>query len=327
MSTYKRVAIIDENGNVDERVIGKNEELVNKRVYSDKEKYFINQNDELRKETQLLGGYIHMYYVKNELLFNDIGLDPSTVSRLIYLATYINYNNKKANLLVKYGQHKEVIAMTKADIRDVMNLSKSTFNEFITELRERSILLELDNKFYINNKYFERGSMSNKCVDEVKLNNEYTRIFINTTRELYRGSSSRQHKHLGYVFKLIPFLNYSRNILTYNTEETNFSDMEFIGLKGVCELLGVNGNKGNDKKLEKQLLKLKVNIANKDYYIFKHIVSYGESEATTYDYFVMNPRITWRGKELDDFNKAIEGLSFRENTEVKSKKIKKVIYK
>lgn len=324
MSKYKRVAIIEENGNVEERVIKHNEDLVSKRKYSDKEKYFMNKKDELKKETQLLGGYIHMFYVKNELLFNELGLDPSTITRLIYLATYIDYNNRKTNLLVKYGQYKKVISMTKEDIKKVMQLSKSTFNAFFKELKEKSILFELDNKFYINNKYFEKGIINGREVDEVKLNNEYTRVFIDTTRELYEGSSSRQHKHLGYVFQLIPFLNYSRNILTYNTDETNFYNMNFIGLKDVCELLGINSDDGNDKKLEKQLLKLKVTIANKDYYLFKHVVSYGDSEATTYDYFIMNPRITWRGKELDDFNKSIEVLSFRENSEVKKyKKVKK----
>lgn len=324
MSNYKRIEIIDENGNSEKRLIKEHEELVTKRVFSDKEKYFINQKDELKKETQLLGGYIHMFYVKNELLFNNLGLDPSTITRLIYLATYIDYNNRKTNLLVKYGQYKKVEPMTRADIKKVMKLSDDVFRRFFKELNEKSILFEIDNNFYISNKYFEKGAINNKEIDEVKLNNEYTRIFIDTTRNLYEGSSTRQHKHLGYVFKLIPFLNYSRNILTYNTEETNFYNMNFLGLKDVCKLLGVNSDEGNDKKLEKQLLKLKVKIANKEYYLFKHVVSYGESEATTYDYFVMNPRITWRGKELDNFNEAIEGLSFRENIEVKQKKIKKV---
>lgn len=327
MSKYKRVAIIEENGNVEERVMKPNEELVNKRKYSDKEKYFMNQKDELKKETQLLGGYIHMFYVKNELLFNELGLDPSTVTRLIYLATYIDYNNRKSNLLIKRGQYNKPVPMTKADIKNVMKLSDDVFRKFFKELNEKNILFELDNNFYISNMYFEKGTINNKEIDEVKLNNEYTRIFIDATRDLYEGSSTRQHKHLGYVFQLIPFVNYSRNILTYNIEETNFYNMNFLGLKDVCELLGVNGEDGNDKKLEKQLLKLKIKSANKEYYLFKHVVSYGESEATTYDYFVMNPRITWRGKELDDFNEAIEGLSFRENIEVKQKKIKKVITK
>lgn len=323
MSKYKRVKITDENGNREERVLNKNEELVTKKVLSDKQKYFINQKDELRRETQFLGGYIHMFYVKNELLFNNLELDPSTITRLIYLATYIDYNNRKTNLLVKYGQHKTVEPMTKADIKKVMKLSDDVFRKFLKELKEKSILFEVDNNFYISSKYFERGKINNKEIDEKKLNNDYTRIFINTTRSLYEGSTSRQHKHLGYVFKLIPFLNYSRNILTFNPEETDFYNMEFIGLKEICKLLGINGDEGNDKKFEKQLLKLKVEIENKEYYLFKHVVSYGESDITTYDYFTMNPRITWRGKNLDEFNQAIEVLSFRENSEVKSKKIRK----
>lgn len=327
MSKCKKIMILDENGNVEKRLIGNNEELISRRVFSDKEKYFINQKDELKKETQLLGGYIHMFYVKNELLFNNLGLDPSTITRLIYLATYIDYNNRKTNLLIKYGQYKKVEPMTKADIKKVMRLSDDVFRKFFKELKEKSILFEIDNNFYISNKYFEKGTINNKDIDEIKLSNEYTRIFIDTTRNLYEGSTTRQHKHLGYVFQLIPFLNYSRNILTYNTEETNFYNMNFLGLKDVCKLLGVSSDEGNDKKLEKQLLKLKVKIENKEYYLFKHVVSYGESDITTYDYFVMNPRITWRGKELDDFNKSIEGLAFRENTEAKLKKIKKVTYK
>ena len=48
----------------------------------------------------ILGGFVTMYYVKNKLLFNEVDIMPASVSRLIYLATYLDYNDRENGLLV-----------------------------------------------------------------------------------------------------------------------------------------------------------------------------------------------------------------------------------
>ena len=46
-----------------------------KRIVTEKEKAIINNKDELRRMNKVLGGFLRVMYVENELLFNKIGLD------------------------------------------------------------------------------------------------------------------------------------------------------------------------------------------------------------------------------------------------------------
>lgn len=271
---------------------------------------FLNKQNELKSICNELGGYIHMFYIKNELLFNDIGLNPPTVARVVYLATYIDYNNRESNLLVKYGKHNKIEAMSKKDIKNIMKLNNETFKKFFKEIKDKNILIEFNNKFYINDIYFTKGTT--KCTeDESRINKDYTRVFIDTVRDIYLGSQTKQHKYLGYVFQIIPWINYNRNIVCYNPEERNFEHIKLMGLKDICNLLGINSDGGNAKKIERQLLNIKVTISGKEYHMFRRIVNIGATENTTFDYFVVNPAIVWRGNEIDEFKDSLKGLSFR----------------
>ena len=55
-----------------------------------KQKALLKNKTELTLYSEELGGYIHMYYVSNELLFNKVNIERANISRLIYLATYID---------------------------------------------------------------------------------------------------------------------------------------------------------------------------------------------------------------------------------------------
>src|SRR5699024_1832486 len=83
-----------------------------------KQKALLKNKTELTLYSEELGGYIHMYYVSNELLFNKVNIERANISRLIYLATYIDYNDRQENLLIKYSQCKEIEPMTRKDKKD-----------------------------------------------------------------------------------------------------------------------------------------------------------------------------------------------------------------
>ena len=89
-----RVFSIDDEGNITSWGLkAKNEAVViekKRRELSEKQKEIITYNKELNELSKKLGGFITMYYVKNELLFNEINIMPASISRLIYLATYLD---------------------------------------------------------------------------------------------------------------------------------------------------------------------------------------------------------------------------------------------
>lgn len=299
--SYKRIYTEDENGNIECAGVMKDSETIKIiKNTSDEQNKAIKRKDDLGSYASELGGFIHMLIINNELLFNDVGIDRSNISRLIYLATYIDYNDREENVLVKHGQNNKIEYLTKKDIKEIMGLSKTTFNDFIRNLKDNELLFEANDKFYITTKYFSKGKSN---FDKKK----YTRIFINTTRELYKGCSTRQHTKLSYVFQLIPFLNYETNILCSNPNEVNKDELNRLGLSDICKLLGLSTHKNAMSKFENDLYKISININGDNYHMFTRVITKGEYHN---DYFLINPNIIWNGSNVDNTKETIKWLYF-----------------
>lgn len=272
------------NGEIELR---NDEEITTRRKLSSKQKFFLNKENELATDSYLNGGYIHMFYIKNEILFNDIGLKPNTITRLIYLATYLDYSveHKKFGKLVKIGKDNKRIPMNRKDIKEIMKLKDTQFKEFIKELKHKSILYEIDKCFYLNNTYFTKGS-ANTEREKSNIYNYYTRVYIEVIRQLYDKFKSTNHKKLGYVFQLVPFMDYEDcRLMKYDGSK--------LETKDICSLLNLSTDKGNISKLKRDLKKITFINSNKEYYLFAR-VEIGEYEA-----WHINPLALWSGKELE----------------------------
>ncbi|WP_312286775.1 hypothetical protein [Terrisporobacter sp.] len=286
MKKYKLIDTVTNecNGEIELR---NDEEIITKKKLSTKQRFFLNKENELAADSYLNGGYIHMFYVKNEILFNDIGLKPNTITRLIYLATYLDYSveHKKFGTLVKIGKDNKRIPMTRKDIKEIMQLKDTQFKEFIKELKHKNILYEMDKCFYLNNTYFTKGR-TNTEREKSNIYNYYTRVYIEVIRQLYSKFKSSKHKQLGYVFQLVPFMNYEDcRLVKYDNSK--------LDTKDICSLLGLSTDKGNMSKLKRDLKKITFINSNKEYYLFAR-VEIGEHEA-----WHINPLALWSGKELE----------------------------
>lgn len=277
-----------------ECIIEEGQDLVptnTKKELTPKQKRLLEDKSELTKYSERLGGYVHMFYVKNELLFDKLNLDRANIARLIYLSTYIDYNDRQENLLIKYDQHKQINPMTRADIKKVLGLGDTAFKSFMADMRKNELIYEAEKKFYINQDYFSKGKIQYEGKD-------YTRIYISPTRFLYEKSKPKQHKQLSYIFQLIPYMNFETNILCSNPSESDFYKLEKLNLKQICEILEVSTKtKQSMSKFKNEILKFTVNINGNEYAFLTHAKiqnAYGIK-----DYFVINPQITWQGNNVD----------------------------
>lgn len=305
MNNYKKIYTEDVNGNIEYAGLMKESEDIKivKRI-SDEQNKAIKRKDDLGSYASELGGFIHMLIINNELLFNNVGIDRSNISRLIYLATYIDYNDREENVLVKHGKNNTLEYLTKKDIKEIMGLSKTTFNDFIRDLKENELLFEANDKYYITTKYFSKGKSN---FDKRK----YTRVFIKTTRDLYKGCSTRQHSKLSYVFQLIPFLNYETNVLCSNPNEINRDDLNILTLSDICKLLGLSTDAKSMNRFEHDLYKIYITIDGVKYYMFTRVITKGEYHN---DYFVINPNIIWNGSNIDNTKETIKWMYFKKKS-------------
>lgn len=309
MNEFKRnndtILVLDRNGNVYKDIVLKDgEELViqkKTRELTPEQKAFINNKNELKNFTKSLGGYINMFYVKNELLFNKLEIDRANISRLIYLSTYIDYNDRQENLLVKHSENYKIEHLSRNKIKKLLKLSEKSFIDFMNNMIENKLIFKVDEKYYITNEYFSKG--------EVDANGDYTRIFINTTRMLFENCTARQHKHLSYLYQLIPFMNYNLNVLCKNSKETDISKLEKLSLKEICKILNISTDCKSTNRFENNLLKLYIIIDEKKQYVFKRVIVKGYNCKN--DYFVINPNISWSGNNFEEINNTTNSLFFK----------------
>ena len=228
-----------------------------------------------------------MFYIKNEILFNDIGLKPNTITRLIYLATYLDYSteNKKFGSLVKISKDNKRIPINRKDMKEIMKLKDTQFKEFIKELKDKNILYEINKCFYLNNTYFTKGCVNTER-EKANIYNHYTRVYIEVIRQLYSKFKTSKHKQLGYVFQLIPFMDYEDCRLVKH-------DSTKLQSRDICSLLGLSIDKGNVSKLKKELKSITFTSLNKEYHLFARV------EIGNYDAWHINPLAIWSGKELE----------------------------
>nr|DAO35054.1 MAG TPA: Z DNA-binding protein [Caudoviricetes sp.] len=282
---YKRIIAIDadtkeELGNV---YVAKDEELImgTKKKLSSNQKDYLQKKDAMGEMAETLGGYVHVFYVKDELLYNKLNLNPADVSRFLYLATYISYNYKDKNMLVK-KEKGQLKPMSQKDIMKIMKLNKSAFYNFIKEMKSKELITEKDSAFYINEKYISKGKIKDN-------KDSYIRLYIDTTRYLYEHCTSRQHKQLGYVLQLLPYVDFDTNHILINDEKAEIRD--------IMKLLGVSAN--NNKAIsvfKKTLLNFTINYQGNDYYLFgAHTFEYGKEFRT---YFVINPLVLFAGNNM-----------------------------
>lgn len=266
-----------------------------------RQKKLLKYKSDLSKYTESLGGYIHMSYVKDTLLFNELNIDRANITRLIYLSTFIDYNSSHENLLVKHGKDYKKEAMTRADIKKLLKLSDRAFISFFNEMKINNLLFEVNGKFYVSNNYFSKGN----CNFNTK---EYTRIFINTTRALYENSTTRQHKQLSYIYQLVPYMNYELNILCSNPKETDFYKLEKLSLLNICELLNVSTESRSMRKLRDELLKFNVTVDGKKYNFLSYArVGVGHNLK---DYFIINPSVVWCGRDTNRVKETLQVCFF-----------------
>lgn len=262
---------------------------------------YLNKSDELKCMNSDLGGFVNMCYVSNKLLFNELNIDRANIARLIYLATYIDYNNRQENVLIKYTRHKTIKTMTKKDIKEVLKLSDRALDKFMKDMKDNGLIYEAFDKFYISGEHFSKG----KC----NFKKDYTRIYIYPTRSLYMNCTSRQHKQLSYIYQLIPFMNKELNIICKNPKESDISKIEKLTLQDICKLLGVSTEQSVMRKFRDKLLEFYIKVDGKKYFFLSYVRAlngYGLK-----DYFIINPNVCWSGNNMNHLKEVLNLCYFK----------------
>lgn len=290
------VPINKETGEIieDGYVIFTTKQLEKHRKEKEDEKF---KNAKIKEDYKEYGNFIWIIYNTGKLLF-DGKIKNETLTKLIYLSTFIKYSDSKKNNIIKNGKIKWIELttnnkkpITRNNLGDILNISDRSVLYFIKETVENEIIYIGDDILYINSKYIAKGNIIN-----IKYNPDDTisRIYIDTVRCLYKGTLIKDHKLLSYFFLMIPYLNLEWNVLCYNQEEKDIKKIKQMSLNEFCSIIGYN--KTHIYSLIKKLLKIKIGDKSAI-----SITLFGDEA-----YVFINPKVFYAGnhhKEIIDMAK------------------------
>lgn len=228
-------------------------------------------DEEYRKN----GAFVWLIYHSEQVL--DLGITPDQLTKLIYISTFIGYDNKlKA----------KSIAMRKIDMQKILDVSERTFKSFWHAITSADILrVGDDDGLYLNDSIFMRGKVKRKTIpsDEYKI-----RLYKNSIQKLYKQSKVTEHKFLSYLFQAIPYINIDYNIISHNPQERDLSLIQPMQMTEYCTLVGYDPE--NARKLKTKMKSLTIN--------GRYVFSFVDNNDGLFCY--VNPYVCYAGNRWDE---------------------------
>ncbi len=235
------------------------------------------------------GRYVHM--ASGKAAFED--LPPDTLARATYLATFLSFGD---NALYQ-SQRRKIL---RKDLPKKLGLAEAPTNRFWAVVK--------DKYFYRDRLGFIRTLGNGYVMGHLgaRFDEEFQKLYIRVVRELYEKIPPRQHKRLGYVLKMLPFLNFEYNILCHNPTERVFDKINPLTVSEFCE--AVKFNKTHAADLARDYGRITFTVDGRQE-VFCKFLSNGATveNATIY----INPRLVYKGF---DFKKVEAiGISFTDD--------------
>ena len=309
---YKRIAIIDKETGEDvssDYVTMTKEEAERRRQFGKalgerqekEQKHYLKGKKQKEKSTET-GAFIFSTFKNCEKDFE--GLSPQTLARLMYLATYLHYGDNKLichynlsclgkkprKMPKKCERPPQFVPMKKSTMKRILNLSETPFAEFYDEILRQEYLQEREDGLYLSRDYFY---MDAQAPIDLPNGKRSVRIYIRQLVNLYQSIVPRQHKHLGYIFMLMPFINLDWNIVCHQPLAEELEYIQPMTLGEFCDLIGYD--RSNAQRLVEYY-----DAITFDYHGRKmRIVSFIHHERQENMKIIINPYLLYAGNQWD----------------------------
>lgn len=221
------------------------------------------------------GNFIHSRY---DALLKKVEYDTATAFRFIYLCTFMEYDT---GYIIWNGRR-----ITDHYLIDIFNVHKNTMTNIKKKLFEYELIFQDGNdNIYVNIDYCYRGDIgANKNYRQ-----QCTRIFNNSIQKLYNNTLDfRDHKMLGKLILLLPYINIYHNVICLNTKEKDWDKLQIPNAEQMDSILHTSLR--NNQKQMKKLLDITIN-GEPAVLVIKH---------KNVHMYAVNPCIYYGGTRLSD---------------------------
>lgn len=258
-------------------------------------KYYQNLNDH-RAMAKSLGGFIMVLYYNNCILYERDLMSKASVTRLLMLATYMDFENRLVlEVPTTRKQAEEVEYMNRSDIQKVLNLKNTAFKAFMKEVTDSEILIKEGKTYRLSTEFFHKGEIARDMC--------FSKLYVGTMRELYNSTPAKKHSTLSYIFQLMPLVHWKTNYIVTN-RMSGLEDMETLDIAGICAFLGLETSKSGLCNMKKELLSFRIERNGEYYYLFNMMTQTSKNGQRSW--FIINPLIYNSMNDYSDFKEAVK---------------------
>lgn len=256
-------------------------------------KYFENKRTETESFGRMntlyekRGGFIWNIYSGAKLLFPEI--KASSLTRLMFLATYLGYDG--------YLVESKKLPIFRKDLETLLGIKQKECRRFWNNMESAGLMREEDNKIYLNENMFSRGSFSKDKIKSLSENEQYiTRIYIKGVRSLYRTATKASHATLSYIFRILPYVNKEYNVCCFNPLEQDKHKIQPMSLGDFADIIGYN--RTNISKLYKILFEPRFEVDGKSMSATRYVSTSGFGKETLSMF--INPCVYYAGTHWNE---------------------------
>lgn len=236
---------------------------------NDRGERFIPKNDTFNSMIKEYCGSFYFSFYDNILQ-----LENSYLFRFIYLSTFTNYKG-----YIEFGLSKrDGVLIKKKNIQEILKLKRTETYNTIKYFEENNMIYYDEEGFVMINTNISKRGKLNKAEDRLN----HSRIFDEHIRELYENSSSKEHKTIGIMLKLLPYVHFKTNIICSNPNEEDCSRIKPLKLNEILEIINAS------KTSIRTLMSFKIMNGTESAFM-------KTSNAFIKNFYIINPRITYKG--------------------------------
>lgn len=237
-------------------------------------------NTNLKIKEMLGGDFIQQQYINTvNVCLSDSGAFDSTFAfRMAYLTTYMDFNNM---LVFDISSKKITRFIEERDLKEVMGLAPKQLRQFKKTCFDTGILeyeaIEGVKAIKVNKLVACKG----KLPAYYKRNS--IRVSVPHLQDIYIRATTREHKQLGYLTGLLPYINYEYSLLCWNPSQEYKNYLQPLTIQDICKIMNYDVTKAS-----RLFIELRKTTLNGDYVFC--VAGIGGKDA-----FFLNPRVFYKG--------------------------------
>lgn len=273
------------------------------RVVTESEEKRISEFKQLQQRRNNLRKLIekhcgNFYFYRYDSLLDQLDDDTATGFRFLYLCACADAEG----YFIKY---KDEYCKTKDDFTYIFDRPVKTTRSYMTDMIKNKLVYKDAKGYRLNPIFYSMGKI------EKEFKHRSVRTFDKAIKELYYNSNPKEHKLIGHLLKLVPYINIYNNTICENIDCNDKKQIRPLNKTEIALLLQSNNTYGYT------LLDKLMNVFIKGEPVIGLFTSMGQ------DQYRINPRLFYRGNDYRELQDLIDAFDIAKSQFIRKKKLNK----